>query len=574
MNLFNLIATLVLNNQAYKKGLQESEKEAKSFSSKAGVAFKAVGKAVAAVTGIVATAAGALSKLTLSAINYGDTIADNSVKLGISTDAYQTFTYALNQAGVSSDKLSNYVRFLTQFTQNLAEGNADALITLDKLGIGYEEFMSMGTDDQIKTITSAFQGLEDGMDKTALAQSIWGDRMYQDFMPILSESAEAIEDTEEKLDNLGIRMSKDAVKSADKLSDKFLLVKESMKAVAFNAASRLFPAVNTITDGLLGLIDGSMSTDEALGMIGDGIKELVGTVTEELPELLTGAGTILLDLIPILLDSISDPKFVQGLFDMIETLILKVIDILPSVLKSITTLIPAIIDALINMDWGEIVGQLLIVLIDFITSDLPNMLYSIINSILKLVTSGKIFEMIGKIGIAIGQSVINGLLNAIETGLNFVIDGINKILSIEIAGKKIGFQIPEVSLPRVNWMADGGLMDDLLKMSGGIGTAYAIAGEAGAEVVAQGSKGTGVTNVEQFSDAMFDALERYGFTDLAEAIVNGILSGLTMRLTTNTEQQNITLKIGEKEFKAYVVRAVNEQQSQSGRKSLKQVTGY
>ena len=51
--------------------------------------------------------------------------------------------------------------------------------------------------------------------------------------------------------------------------------------------------------------------------------------------------------------------------------------------------------------------------------------------------------------------------------------------------------------------ADGGIME-------GAGTMYAIAGEAGPEVVAQGSAGTGVLNVEQFSDAMVSALVRYG----------------------------------------------------------------
>ena len=39
---------------------------------------------------------------------------------------------------------------------------------------------------------------------------------------------------------------------------------------------------------------------------------------------------------------------------------------------------------------------------------------------------------------------------------------------------------------------------------------YALAGESGAEVVAQGSAGTGVLNVDQFADAMVSALVRYG----------------------------------------------------------------
>ena len=44
----------------------------------------------------------------------------------------------------------------------------------------------------------------------------------------------------------------------------------------------------------------------------------------------------------------------------------------------------------------------------------------------------------------------------------------------------------------------------------GAGTMYALAGESGAEVVATGSAGTGVLNVDQFADAMVSALVRYG----------------------------------------------------------------
>lgn len=56
--------------------------------------------------------------------------------------------------------------------------------------------------------------------------------------------------------------------------------------------------------------------------------------------------------------------------------------------------------------------------------------------------------------------------------------------------------------------ADGGMMNT--KSFNGAGTMYAIAGESGAEVVATGSAGTGVLNVDQFADAMVSALVRYG----------------------------------------------------------------
>ncbi len=62
--------------------------------------------------------------------------------------------------------------------------------------------------------------------------------------------------------------------------------------------------------------------------------------------------------------------------------------------------------------------------------------------------------------------------------------------------------------------ADGGMFE-------GAGTMYAIAGESGAEVVAKGSQGTGVLNVEQFKTAMVQAFYEYGAArgDLSAASV-------------------------------------------------------
>lgn len=104
------------------------------------------------------------------------------------------------------------------------------------------------------------------------------------------------------------------------------------------------------------------------------------------------------------------------------------------------------------------------------------------------------------------KGVINGILGGIEgmvngviKGLNFMINALNK-LSFDvpdwvpvIGGKKFGFNIKnisEVSLPR---LADGGMVN--------AGTAF-IAGEAGAEVVANIGKRTGVMNTDQMRESV------------------------------------------------------------------------
>lgn len=95
----------------------------------------------------------------------------------------------------------------------------------------------------------------------------------------------------------------------------------------------------------------------------------------------------------------------------------------------------------------------------------------------------------------------------------------------------LGTELAKTTKP----FADGGMMTH--NTFSGAGTMYAIAGESGAEVVAQGSAGTGVLNVDQFADAMVSALVRYG-----AARDNG--SGTTIVLDGNKVGQLVASNAG------------------------------
>lgn len=103
-------------------------------------------------------------------------------------------------------------------------------------------------------------------------------------------------------------------------------------------------------------------------------------------------------------------------------------------------------------------------------------------------------------------SIINGIsnmfidmVNWVIGALNLLLEPINKIIGLFGGGR---LQIGKWDA-HVNWQpyADGGMVEK--------GTRF-IAGEAGAEVVHTSARGTGVTNIEQFSQAMLQALATYG----------------------------------------------------------------
>lgn len=115
--------------------------------------------------------------------------------------------------------------------------------------------------------------------------------------------------------------------------------------------------------------------------------------------------------------------------------------------------------------------------------------------------------------------MINGIVNIFISFVNACIDGLNFLLApidwiVKLFGGK-GLNIKHLEW-KMNWQpyANGGMLPN------NVGS-LAVMGEAGAEVVAQGSRGTGVTNIEQFTTAMYNALTMYGVARSADVKING-----------------------------------------------------
>lgn len=578
MNLFNLFATLTLDNSDYEKKLDQSQKSAGSFSSKVGTAFKTGVRAVAGFATGVAAATAAIGALVVKFVDAGSEIDDNSQKLGISTDAYQYWSLVLQRAGSDASNLSMMIRNMTTFTQELSEGNADALLTLQDLGIGYEDFMAMNTEEQLYAIVEALQGMENQTDKVQIAQEIFGTRTYQELLPLLNMEQSSLGDLREEFEGLGLVMSDDTVKSIAAVGDKLDNLGNLIKTTGLVIATGFLPEINEIIDGLNGIVIGSVPAEEAIQSISDAVTSVISTLGENIPQLVNIVGNLFIAIIEGLVNTISNPKTVRALVKVLESLIKKVIEIIPTLLTSIGNIAVAFINALLNVNWGDLILTLVNTLFDFVIKDLPKATERVVQSIFD--TLSKLFSEDGlnslaEFGMSLAEAIINGLISGVESGVNLLINGLNEILDgISSIWTWIGIpaipDIPTATLPRVDF-AEGGMFPDAK------GTLYALAGESGAEIVARGARGTGVANVEQIADAQYMALNDYdlrgAIQQAAVAVVNGIVSGLGNN-TQSGGNTPVIVRIGDKDFNGYIVNTVNGTLRAQGRKSLNKVTAY
>lgn len=576
MNLFNLFATLQLDNSDYEKKLDQSQKSAKSFSSKVGTAFKTGVRAVAGfVTGVVAASA-ALAGLAVNFINAGSEIDDNAQKLGISTDAYQYWSLVLQRAGSDASNLSIVIRNLTTFTNNLSTGQADALLTLQKLGIGYEEFMNMNTEERLYAIVEALQGMEDQTEKVQIAQEIFGNRVYQELLPLLNMEQGSLEDLREEFEELGLILSEDTIKQIAAVGDKIDNFTNSLHNSYMMLMANFLPEIELITDALVMMAQGA---EGAMDKLTEGFTSLISKIATMLPGVIETAGDLILALVEGMVKGLSNPDVMTGLVNVVLSLITKIVEIIPTLVGSIGQIATALVQALIRADWGSLIVSLLDSILDLALFQLPHMLSGfftgILDSLIETFTTKEGLQALAEFGISMAEAIINGLISGVERGINLVINAVNSILgAISKAWSWAGIpeipDIPPARIPRVDF-AEGGMFPE------NKGTLYALAGEDGAEIVARGSRGTGVANVEQIADAQYMAMQDYdlrgAIQQAAAAVVNGVVSGLRED-TQSSDNTPVIIRIGDKDFNGYIVNTVNGTLRAQGRKSLRTVTAY
>lgn len=251
-------------------------------------------------------------------------------------------------------------------------------------------------------------------------------------------------------------------------------------------------------------------------------------------------------------DALDESKFsdTEKTLSNIFNIIKDIIDSVGSLWKAIEPILDPIINDLLPAITG-----LLEPIVEIATT-IIEMLSPAIESIIKVV-SGVITQISGVFKIisglikiltgdfegawdAIGEgfnNMVNGIANMFIGLVNFIIDCINILLkpinwiARLFGGREDAAQIPhwEANV-NLSSYANGGMFE-------GAGTMYALAGESGAEVVATGSAGTGVLNVDQFADAMVSALVRYG-------AARDTGSGTTIVLDGNKVGQLVASNVG------------------------------
>lgn len=202
------------------------------------------------------------------AIDAGDAAAELSQKTGVATKDLAGLQLGFRQGGVDGEALTSS---MAKMSKQIVEGNK----AFTDLGIKTRD--SSGAVRSVKDVlydtADAFEEMQDGTLKSALAQEIFG-KTGAALIPTLNSGSKGLREMAEMADKLGLSISDEAAKASDQFNDTLDLLKGSTEGLGRQVAAQLLPTLNAMAGSFLDNVTEGDRLKRASDALSAGLKGL------------------------------------------------------------------------------------------------------------------------------------------------------------------------------------------------------------------------------------------------------------------------------------------------------------
>jgi hypothetical protein len=218
------------------RGLKRASAKLKAFGeSVRNMGLKLVGLGSAVVAPLAAS-----SKVFA---NMGDALAKMSARTGFSVETLSELGFAADLSGASMEDLEKSIRRMQATIVDAAQGLSTATDALATLGLKVEDLAGMSPEQQFKLIADRLARIEDPTLRAATAMELFG-RSGTMLLPMLSGGAAGIEQLQEQARRLGLTISTEDAKAAERFSDTLSVMWKVLKQGVFTVGSALVPVLS------------------------------------------------------------------------------------------------------------------------------------------------------------------------------------------------------------------------------------------------------------------------------------------------------------------------------------------
>ena len=186
----------------------------------------------------------AFKSLVSNAAAMGDAIDKNSQALGMSRQAYQEWDYILSQNGSSIESLGVSMKTLNNA---IVDGSKTGVAAFEALGLSIDDLRTIDMEAQFETVVRAFQNMEAGSEKAALAVDLFG-RNGMALLPLLNNTGTSIDELRAKAEELGIIMGDESVNASVRYTDSMDTLNRTVNALKNEIGAALIPKITEFVE--------------------------------------------------------------------------------------------------------------------------------------------------------------------------------------------------------------------------------------------------------------------------------------------------------------------------------------
>lgn len=309
---------------------------------------------------------------------------------------------------------------------------------------------------------------------------------------------------------------------------------------AISAIIKIVTGVLDILKGVIEFLNGIFTGDIDKCM--QGIKDIIKGCLEAIWGIIKAIVSLIVNLVKGTVDIVIN--LLKDIFTVIGNILSSIKSVFDKVLMAIFNAVISVIDGIKDALWN---------IVDFVGDTFSSAWSNVWNGIINAFDNifGGIVDIAkGPINLVIG--LINGMLDGLESGINWIVRKINT-LSFDvpdwvpvIGGDHFGFDLPEVGFGSIPYLAEGGYVKPNTPQLAMIGD-----NKHQGEVVAPEDK---LIDMAQKAAAMASSAEL-----LAEAI------SILKQILKILEALDLDIQLDGKSLKKYVVDKINEHTKQTGK---------
>ena len=211
-----------------------------------------VGKALKVFGGFTAAIGGvgfALAALGKQSFAYIDTLGKTSDQLGVSVEFLQAFQIAAEEAGSSSEGAN---KALLKFSKNIGEAGRGLKTQADlfrDLGVSIRDSTGnlKGTEQLLLETADGIAALGSSAEKNSALTNLFG-RSGQQLFAILNQGGDAVAGLKDKMLELGIGISSEAVDAVERFNDTSNILSRQLNSLKDNVFAAFLPILQTFVN--------------------------------------------------------------------------------------------------------------------------------------------------------------------------------------------------------------------------------------------------------------------------------------------------------------------------------------